>query len=67
MAASQDPRINDLLDLAAEPGQPPGLDTGANLRTALAGWLPWLLVVTFAAVGGSATALLLLVALGARP
>ena len=37
-----------------------------NLRTALAGWLPWVLVAIFAAVGGSATALLFLVALGGR-
>ena len=31
----------------------------------LAGWLPWVLVAAFAAVGGSATTLLLFAALGA--
>ena len=38
-----------------------------RLCIALAGWLPWVLVATFAAVGGSATALLLFAALGVRP
>ena len=36
-------------------------------RAALVGWLPWVLVAVFAAVGGSGTALLLIVGLGVRP